>query len=196
MGDRILHICTLDQLLGREPARTGKPRKATAGEIYGRMPNPRPFDLEDPPDIKNLYLELVESDEDARLYIYTNGCYSFGLDMSEADVVRANGRHEMRILAKSGKGLFRITRIRTADAEVPQENGKPCRFWLDIRPPKAVLHDGGLFDLHETERLVLAKTMLDLNGVLASTYGGDIAPLDYDTVLVYYNELRKRGIVK
>ena len=161
-------------------------------EYHDDTPALKKFDPRNPPDIKTLSLRFVRTDNLTKRHYYTNDYYKFDIDESRIRE-RYNGcGTEVSILAESSKGLYDIRLICCSKSPAPQCNWHPATFWVDLRPPKITQHEHDLFNRFETERLILAKTLLDLNEIVTARYGMRV--LGDESIAEYRRELRKAGV--
>lgn len=65
-------------------------------------------------------------------------------------------------------------------------------YHLEIVPPKTVLHGHELFENYEQERLIVCKTLLDLDAVIRKSYGMYV--LSDDLADACWHQLRAHGI--
>ena len=161
-------------------------------EYHDDTPALKKFDPRNPPDIKSLVLRLAKTDRRLKRHYYTNDYYKFDIDESRIRETYDGFGHEVTILPEGANDLYSIKHICCAEGPTPQSYWMPFKYWVDLRPPRITQHEADLFNRFETERLILAKTLLDLNGIVSKKYG--MHCLDDESVAAYEQELRKAGI--
>lgn len=134
----------------------------TIETVYDGLPPLVPFDRNNPPDIKNLKLKLEAADPSDGTLVYSNGCYAF----TWYDAVRKKER--CLIYTSCAKGLLRINYMEAVqDPDTARRKGSR----IDIKPARQTFHEKDLTDDDRTERLILIKTLTDLDDIMQAEYG-------------------------